>query len=146
MATSFDERLAKAKESLEKVSKKAESVYGDAKAAVELGQEVIQDKIKDAKGDMVAVQESIRIADEKSRNRLASEVIKAQMTMKAKVEDLKNAHDKKKMEDYIDSRLVHISDLYDTINYLLADADLTALELASAVSEYTERFPEETKE
>ncbi len=143
MATGFDERLAKAKEDLAKVSKKAQDVYGDAQAALELGQEVIEGKIKDAKGDMVAAQERIRIAEEKNRNHLASEVIKVQMTMKAKVEDMKNAHDKKKMEGYIDGRLAHLADLYDTISYLLADADLTALEVASAVTEYTERFPDE---
>lgn len=145
MATQFDERLSKIKEELENVSKKAQDVCGDAKAALELGQEIVEDKIKDAKGDLVAAQERIRIADEKNKNHLASEVIKAQMTMKAKIEDMKLAYDKKKMEDYIDARIAHLADLYDSITYLLADADLTALEAASAISEYSERFPEDAQ-
>ncbi len=146
MAANFDERLAEAKANLEKVSKKAADVYGDAKAAVELGQEVVEDKIKDVKGDLVAAQERLRIADENSKNYLASQAIKVQMTLRAKAEDIKNAYDKKKLEDYIDARINHLADLYDTISYLLSDADLTALEAATAITEYSERFPDKAEE
>ncbi len=140
MSEKFEQRLAKVNEDLDKLSKKASSVCGDAKAAFELGQEVVEGKIKDAKGDMVAVQERIRVADEENKRHLASQVLKVQMTVKAKIEDLKTAHDKRKLEDYIDERLIHLADLYDTISYLLADAEVTALEAANAVTEYDERF------
>ncbi len=142
MEQKFDERLGKVRDDLEKLSKKAESVYGDVKAACELGTEVVQDKIKDVKGDMVAAQERIRVADEENKSHLSSEMLKIQMQLRAKVEDIKTARDKKKLENYIDEHILHMADLYDTIEYLLADAELTTMEAVSAMEEYNERFGE----
>ncbi len=142
MSVKYDERVEKVRGDLEKISKKAESVYGDVKAACELGQEVVQDKLKDVKGDMVAAQERIRVADEENRSHLSSQMLKVQMQLRAKVEDMKTAHDKKKLEEYIDSHIIHMADLYDTIEYLLSDAELTMMEAVSAIDEYNERFGE----
>ncbi len=146
MADRFEERLNKLSEDLNKLSQRAVEVCGDAKAAGELGQEVLQDKIKDAKGDMVAVQENIRLAGEEGKNHLSSQILKAQMTLEAMVEDLKDAHDKKKMEKYIDKHIIHLADLYDSINFLLSDVELTILETATALDEYKERFGEKEEE
>ncbi len=140
MGQNFDQNLEKIREDLAKLSKKAADVYGDAKAACELGHEVAQAKLKDAKGDLVAVQENIRMADEKKKNRLASQMLKLQMQMEAKIEDMQTTRDRKKLENYIDSHVLHMADLYETIVCLLADAELTALETVDAVNEYNERF------
>ena len=64
------------------------------------------------------------------------------MTIKAKVEDLKNAHDRNQLEGYIDAHLIHMADLYDTISYLLTDLELTTLETQEALKEYDEKFGE----
>ena len=50
--------------------------------------------------------------------------------------------DKKKLEKYIDNHVLYMADLYDTITYLLIDAELTAMETLSAVEEYRQRFGE----
>ena len=142
MAKNFDERLANIKAELENVSKKAADVYGDTQAAFELGQEVLEAKLKDARGDAVAAQERLREAGEESRSHLSSQVIKAQMKLEAKIEGFRNTRDKKKLEKYIDNHVLYMADLYDTITYLLIDAELTAMETLSAVEEYRQRFGE----
>ncbi len=142
MAKNYDERLDKIKADLEKVSKKAVDVCGDTEAAFELGQEVLEQKLKDAKGDAVAAKERLRIAGEENRRHLSSSVLKAQLKAEAKIEDLKNSRDRKKLEKYIDNHVLYMADLYETINYLLIDAELTAIETLAAVEEYQERFGE----
>lgn len=142
MAKKFEERWNKIGSDLEKLGDKAKAAVGEAQAARELGQEVLQDKIKDAKGDIVALQENIRIKDEEKKSHLFAQVLKTQMTLKAKFEDLKNAHDRNKLELYIDEHIAHLADLYDTISYLLTDLELTTLETTSALKEYDEKFGE----
>lgn len=142
MSKQFEERWEKLGKDLEALGEKAKSAVGDAQAARELGQEVLQEKIKDAKGDIVALQENARIRQDEKKSRLFSQVLKAQMTVKAKFEDLKNAHDKNKLEGYIDAHIIHLADLYDTISYLLSDLELTTLETTEALEEYNERFGE----
>ena len=142
----FDERLTAVSENLDKLSKKAADAAGDAKAARELGQEVIQNKISDVKGDMAAFQDRVSIAEEEGKRKLFSQVMKAQMTLEAKVEDLRNAVDKKKLGRYIDNHIIHLADLYDTISFLLTDAELTILETNEALKEYDEKFGGEEAE
>ena len=64
------------------------------------------------------------------------------MKLEAKIEDIKNARDKRKLESYIDNHVLYLTDLYDTINYLLVDAELTAIETLAAAREYIDRFGE----
>jgi len=140
MSKQFEERWDKLGQDLEKLADKAKGAIGDARAARELGQEVIEEKIRDAKGDLVALQENARIREDESKSRLFSQMLKAQMTVKAKFEDLKTAHDKNKLESYIDGHIVHLADLYDTITYLLTDLEVTTLETTEALAEYEEKY------
>lgn len=142
MSKQFEEKWAKLGNDLEQLVDKAKAAAGDAKAARELGQEVIEAKIKDAKGDIVAVQENVRIKEEENKSRLFSQMLKAQMTIRAKYEDLKTEHDRNKMEAYIESHINHLYDLYETISYLLSDLELTTLETTEALKEYDEKFGE----
>lgn len=142
MSQKFEERWNKIGKELEALGEKAKSVVGDAQAARELGQEVLEAKIKDAKGDIVALQESARIRDDEKKSRLFSQMLKAQMTVKAKFEDLKNARDKTRLEGYIDAHIIHLADLYDTISYLLTDLELTTFETTEALEEYNAKYGE----
>ena len=123
MSKQFEERWDKIGKDLEKLGDKAKSAIGDAQAARELGQEVLESKIKDAKGDIVALQENARIIGDEQKSRLFSQMLKAQMTVKAKFEDLKKAHDRNMLEGYIDAHLVHLADLYDTIRSACTASD-----------------------
>lgn len=142
MSKKFEERWEKIGKDLEALGEKAKSAVGDAQAARELGQEVLEAKIKDAKGDIVALQENARINEEEKKSHLFSQMLKAQMTIKARFEDLKNARDKNRLEGYIDAHIIHLADLYDTISYLLVDLDLTTFETSEALEEYNQKYGE----
>ena len=105
MARTWDERLANLSVKLDELSKKAAAASEDAKVYRELRTEAIQDKINTAKGDVAAMQENARIAEEEREGKFRSAMLKARMTIKAKHEDRVDARDKKRLERYIDEEI-----------------------------------------
>ena len=146
MAKTWDERLAELSVKLGELSKKASDASEDAKVYRELRKEAIQDKISTVKGDVAAMQENARLAEEEQKGKIKSALIKARMTVQAKHEDRKDARDKKRMEFYIDEEINYILDCYDAAAFLISDAELSILEVADALKEYEERFGSEPKE
>ena len=146
MARTWDERLSKLSDQLAELSKKAADASEDAKAYRELRQEAIKEKISTAKGNVAAMQENARIEEEKRQSKFRSAMLKAQMTVKARHEDYVNARDKRMLENYMDDRILYILDCYDTAALLVADAQLSILEVADALQEYEERFGGEPEE
>jgi len=140
MAKTWDERLANLSTKLEDLSKKAATASEDAKAYRELRQEVIDEKISTAKGNVAAMQENARLAGEEKQGKIRAELLKAQMTMKARMEDHKDARDKKRLENFIDDGILYVANCYEAAACLIADAELSILEVASALKEYDERF------
>ena len=146
MAKTWDEKLSDLSAKLAELSKKTEEASEDAKAYRELKEEVIQDKISTVKGDVAAMQENARIAEEEREGKIKSALIKAQMTVRAKHEDYVNARDKRLLENYMDDKILYILDCYDSAALMIADAQLSILEFAEALQEYDERFGGETAE
>ena len=146
MAKTWDERLAELSVKLDELSKKASDASEDAKVYRELRKEAIQDKISTVKGDVAAMQENARLAEEEQKGKIKSALLKARMTVQAKHEDRKDARDKKRMEFYIDEEINYILDCYDAAAFLISDAELSILEVADALKEYEERFGSEPKE
>ena len=146
MAKTWDERLAELSVKLGELSKKASDASEDAKVYRELRKEAIQDKISTVKGDVAAMQENARLAEEEQKGKIKSALLKARMTVQAKHEDRKDARDKKRMELYIDEEINYILDCYDAAAFLISDAELSILEVADALKEYEERFGSEPKE
>ena len=146
MAKKWDEKLSDLSVKLAELSKKAADASEDAKAYRELQQEAIQDKISTVKGNVAAMQENARIAEEEREGKIKSALLKARMTVKAKHEDYVNARDKKLLENYMDDQLLYIMDCYDSAALIIADAQLSILEFANALQEYEERFGGETAE
>lgn len=140
MAKKWEERLADLSVNLADLSQKAKEASDDAKAYRELREELIKDKISTAKGNVAALQEKARIAEEENRGKISSALLKAQMTVKAKREDLKDAHDKKKLERYIDDQILYIAECYDAASFLICEAELAILETIEAAEEYEQRF------
>ena len=140
MAKTWDEKLSDLSVKLAELSKKTADASEDAKAYRELKQEAIQDKISTVKGDVAAMQENARIAEEEREGKLKSALLKARMTVKAKHEDHVNARDKRLLENYMDDQVMYILDCYDAATLLIADAQLSILEFADALQEYEERF------
>ena len=146
MAKTWDERLAELSVKLDELSKKASDASEDAKVYRELRKEAIQDKISTVKGDVAAMQENARLAEEEQKGKIKSALLKARMTVQAKHEDRKDARDKKRMEYYIDEEINYILDCYDAAAFLISDAELSILEVADTLKEYEERFGSEPKE
>ena len=140
MAKTWDEKLSDLSAKLAELSKKAADASEDAKVYRELKQEALQDKISTVKGDVAAMQENARIAEEEREGKIKSALLKAQMTVKAKHEDYVNARDKKLLENYMDDQVTYILDCYDAATLLIADAQLSVLQVADALKEYEERF------
>ena len=146
MAKKWDEKLSDLSVKLAELSKKAADASEDAKAYRELKQEAIQDKISTVKGNVAAMQENARIAEEEREGKIKSALIKARMTVKAKHEEYVNARDRKLLENYMDDQILYIMDCYDSAALIIADAQLSILEFANALQEYEERFGGETAE
>jgi hypothetical protein len=146
MAKTWDERLAALSVKLEELSKKAADASENAKAYREMRKEAIEEGISTARGNIAAMQENARIAEEEREGKFRSAMLKARMTAKAKHEDRKDARDKKRMELYIDEEINYILDCYDAAAFLISDAELSILEVADALKEYEERFGSEPKE
>ena len=146
MAKTWDERLANLSVKLDELSKKAAAASEDAKVYRELRKEAIEDKISTAKGNVAALQENARLAEEEHQGKIRSALLKARMTAKAKHEDRKDARDKRRLEYFIEDEINYILDCYDAAAFLVADAELSILEVAEAWQEYEERFGGESEE
>lgn len=144
--TTRDERLANLSAKLAELSKKAAEAAEDAKVYRELGKEAIEDKLSSAKGNVAALQENARIAEEEKKGKIRSAMLKARMTAKARHEDFKEARDKSRLEAFIDNETLYIMDCYDAAAFLIADAELSILEVVAAMQEYEERFGGEAQE
>ena len=142
----WDEKLAALSEELEKLSKKTATAAEDAKAVRELKEDALKEMISDTKGDIAAMQENLRISDEENKSKLSSALLKAQMTVLAKIEDHKVARDKKLFEAYINDQIDYILDCYDSAAWLIANAQLAILETMDAVIEYDAKYGEKTEE
>lgn len=136
----WDEKLADLSSRLADLSQKTADASADAKAARELKEEVIRDRISTAKGNVVALQENIRIATEEKKSRFSSALLKAQMTMEAKIQQRKEAKDKKHYENYIDEQLNYILDSFESASYLIQNAQLAILETVQAIDEYSAKY------
>lgn len=144
--TTRDEKLANLSAKLAELSKKAAEAAEDAKVYRELGKEAIEDKLSTAKGNVAALQENARIAEEEKKGKIRSAMLKARMTAKARHEDFKEARDKSRLEAFIDNEILYVMDCYDAVAFLIADAELSILEVADALQEYEERFGGEAQE
>ena len=140
MAKTWAERLANLSVKLDELSKKTAEASEDAKAYRELRTEAIQERINTAKGNVAAMQENARMAEEEREGKFRSAMLKARMTVKARHEDHRDARDKRNLELFIDDELLYILECYDAAAFLIADAELSIYEVADALKEYEERF------
>ena len=140
MAKVWNGKLSNLSEKLDDLSKKAAEAANDAKTYHELLQDVIDEKISTAKGNVAAMQENARLAGEEHKSKIRSEILKIRMTAKAKAEDFKDTLDKKRLERFIDDRINYVLDCYDAAALLIVDAELSILEVAKALNEYDARF------
>lgn len=146
MAKTWDEKLSNLSAKLDDLSRKAAGAAEDAKVYRELRQEAIRERISTAKGNVAAIQENARLSAEEREGKIRSAMLKARMTAKARAEDRKEARDKRRLENFVDDEILYILDCYNAAALLVADAELSILQVADALMEYEERFGGETEE
>ncbi|MBQ9492555.1 MAG: hypothetical protein IJR54_02315 [Oscillibacter sp.] len=130
---------------LDELSRKAAEAAESAKAAQQEKAAELDAKIRDAKGDFVALQEQVREASERNKSKLFSELLKARMTVEAKLQDRKDAKDRQRLERYITDQITRAADCHDAALVLIAEAKLSVLEAFSAAVEYEEKFGDSDK-
>ena len=136
----YDQKLADLSVKLAELSKKTATAAEDAKVGRELLKEAIREKMVDAKGAAANLEEDIRNAGEEGQGKFRTAVLKTKMTVKAGLEDLKEARDKRHLENFVDAGIIYIYDCYEAAAALIAEAELSILEVAEALKEYDERF------
>lgn len=140
MGKTWDDKLSNLSVKLDELSRKVATASEDAKTCRALRHEAIEDRISTAKGNMAAMQENARIAEAERRGRIRSALLKARMTARVKYENLRESRDRRRMENYIDDGIAYILECYDSAAFMLADAELTILEVSEALREYEDRF------
>ena len=140
MAKKWEEKLADASVKLDELSKKAATASEEAKVARELKEEAIKDKISTAKGVVAAFQDKVERTKEENKSKLSSNLIKAQMTIEAKIAEKKAARDQKHFEAYVEDQVNYIYDCFDLASYLIANAELALLETLDAAAEFEAKY------
>ena len=136
----FDARLEKVSADLAALSEKASRAAEEAKAAQDLHKEALSDQISTVKGDVAAFKENVRIDQEKERGRIASALLKAQMTVEAKIQERRGARDQRLMEMYVADQLDYIDECFGVAAYLVQNGQLALLETLDAVAEFEAKY------
>lgn len=136
----WEESLRSLGAKLDELSDKANEAAAAAKSAQQAKKEELETKISDAKGDFTAMQEQVREASERGKSKMFAELLKAQMTVEAKLQDARDTRDKKRLERYIENQITRTADCYEAALFLIMEAKLASLEALSAAAEYEDRF------
>ena len=136
----WDEKLADLSTNLASLSQKAADASADAKTAREMRQEVINDRISTARGNVTAFQERVRIAGEEQKSKISSALLKVQMTAEERIRQRREKRDKKQYEKYIDEQISEIYDNFESASFLISKAQLAILETIEAIDEYNEKY------
>ena len=136
-------RMEQAQARIKETKAKVKDAGETAAIAAMLTKDEIDKKIADSKGELVAAQENVRIASERRKSKLSSELIKAQMTIaaaKQAIADKKEAVDKEKRIARIDD-LISYSECCEAMAVqILLEADLAMLTAAAEAAEYIEKY------
>ena len=77
-----------------------------------------------------------RTNNRRDRVKLSSALLKAQMTIEAKIHDKRDARDKRLFDLYIKEQTAYIDDCFSAANYLIDNATLAILEMMDATEDY----------
>lgn len=144
-----EERKEKMEEFNEKMQKLNAKIKDSTDTAIIVGMEakdVLSKKMDDAKSGLEAAKEQCRIASERGKGKISSELLKAQMNFKVAKENIqerKEARDKEKLSKYIDDELEYAEQSVALALLAAEEAKLAFLEAVDAQREYDEKYGEE---
>ena len=136
----IDVRLAKMSENLAAMSEKAAQAAEEAKVAREMREEAVDDQIATVKGDIAAFQENVRLQEEEERSKLASALLKIQMTVESKIKEKRAAKDQFLMQVYVADQLDYIDECFGLAAYLIQNGQLAIYETMEAIKEYEAKY------
>lgn len=136
----IDERLAKMSEKLAEMSEKAAKASEEAKVARELREEAVSDQIATVKGDVVAFQENVRLEQEEEKSKLASALLKIQMTIEARIKERRESKDQFMMQLYVADQLDYIDECFYFATYLIQNGQLAMYDTMEAIKEYEAKY------
>lgn len=135
----FDEMKKKLNDVQSQIKDSAETIALEGMEA----KDKVQEKIKDTKGETVALKEQLRLNSERAKSKFSSALLKAQMDLevaKEKMQDKKDARDKEKLSKYIDDELDYAADCIEYSLLAAKEAKLAMLEAIEAQAEYDEKY------
>lgn len=144
-----EERKEKMEDFNEKMKKLNAKIKDSTDTAIIVGMEakdVLSKKMDDAKSGLEAAKEQCRIASERGKGKISSELLKAQMNFKVAKENIqerKEARDKEKLSKYIDDELEYAEQSVALALLAAEEAKLAFLEAVDAQREYDEKYGEE---
>ena len=144
-----EERKEKMEEFNEKMQKLNAKIKDSTDTAIIVGMEakdVLSKKMDDAKSGLEAAKEQCRIASERGKGKISSELLKAQMNFKVAKENIqerKEARDKEKLSKYIDDELEYAEQSVALALLAAEEAKLAFLEAVDAQREYDEKYGQE---
>ncbi len=136
----IDARLEKMSENLATLSAKAAAAAEEAKTVREAREEAISEQISTVKGDVAAFQENVRIASEEGRSKIASALLKIQMTIKENIRERRQSKDQFLTQVYVAEQLDYIDECFAIAAYLVNEAQLAMYDTMEAVREYEEKY------
>lgn len=144
------------KEKLEDLKKEFSEIEDKIKDSTETAEikgmykkDEIEEKVKDAKGNVEAAKENVRRIHERGKSKFSSELLRMQMNMeeaKEKVAEKKETRDKEKLAKYIDEQIEYSEDCIATSILAAKEAKLAFLEALDAQMEYDEKYGDDDED
>ncbi len=139
----WDEKVEELTARLGELNEKVVKAQADVKEAQNKAKEKIEDDIATVKGEIAAFQENVKCAEEEGKSKLNSALLKAQMTVEQKVQEVVDKADKAYLEHYMDNRAIEAAECLDMADYLIANAIVDVFEMVEAGNEYYDKFVKE---
>ena len=128
---------------MDELNAKMKDASDTVKIAGMEAKDTIDEKVSEAKGNVAATQENMRLATERGKSKFSSTLLKAQMeleTMKKNISDKKIEHNKEKALKDIDETLEYAENCANLAIYAGQEAVLAFLEAASKEIDFQDEY------
>lgn len=130
---------------MDELNAKMKDASDTVKIAGMEAKDTIDEKVSEAKGNVAATQENMRLATERGKSKISSRMLKAQMEledMKKSISEKKIEHNKEKALKDIDETLEYAENCANLAIYAGQEAVLAFLEAASKEIDFQEEYGE----
>mgnify|MGYP003571508865 CR=1 FL=1 len=140
------EKMSELNAKMKDLGDKTKDAIDTAKIMGMEAQDKVNEAISDAKSNVNAMKENYRIFSERAKGKASAELLKAQMNIDSAKADLaakKEAHDKAKLEEYIEDMTEYAQACLELSLLAAEEAKLATLEAIASQAEYDEKYGNE---